>query len=253
MSTTLRQLQCAMQRTIMSNFDELAASGKAGGCSIYARAYRLRLRDALAHNYALLQTHLGTETFATLAEAYLDAQPSTHVSVRAFGAQLPQWLNSHRAQESWLAEFAEFEWALAGAFDAVDEPWVTIEALAHIDPNQWAQLTFRFARHVERLTFRTNAAAMYANAAREAPVASAAVGTAPREWLIWRKALAAQYRSMTELEACALDALRTGQTFSEACELMFEIGTGTAVPMQAAAFLKRWVTDELICAVAVAA
>ena len=62
---------------------------------IYADAYRLRLTDALAHNYPCLQQLLGAEAFAALAQRYLDEHPSTSVSVRWFGHQLAAELSSH--------------------------------------------------------------------------------------------------------------------------------------------------------------
>jgi hypothetical protein len=251
MSTALRALQSAMQRTIMTGFDAVAASDSAPGVSIYSTAYRLRLRDALAQNYPMLQTHLGTKSFTTVADAYLDAHPSTHVSVRVFGERLPEWLSTQRAQEPWLGELAEFEWALAAAFDAVDEPSLEIATFARIEPSEWARLTFRFARCVARLTLRTHAVKLYARAKREESLIEATELELPSDWLIWRQGLTSQYRSMTQLESCALDALRAGQTFGEACELMFELGESTSVPMHAAAFLKRWVTDGLICAVTI--
>jgi hypothetical protein len=248
---SLQHRQQAMQRTIMSDGATVAASDDAERLSIYATAYRLRLREALAHNYPALQTQLGVLAFTRLADGYRDAHPSTHGSVRAFGAHLPEWLNAHRSAEPWLAEFARFEWALANAFDALDGPSVGIEALARIEPTQWAQLTFCFSPSVERLTLRTNAAELYARAADQEIASEAAMLDAPSDWLIWRQSLTAQYRSMSKIESCAFDALLAGQTFGDACELMFEMGEAASVPMQAAAFLKRWVADELISSVAI--
>src|SRR5690606_40146004 len=56
--------------------------------SVYADAYRLRLIEALAHNYPRLQQLLGEEEFSTVARSYLDEHPSRSVSVRWFGNRL---------------------------------------------------------------------------------------------------------------------------------------------------------------------
>jgi hypothetical protein len=252
MINELSRLQRALQHSIVHGITDTSivraskndeASRRLG---IYATAYRLRLQDALAHNFPMFELLVGTERFAQLASRYLQTHPSRHFSVRAFGGQLAEFLQAEHPSEPWLAEFARIEWALAGAFDALDQAPIEIEALAAIDPDGWPQLRFAFASCVQRLTLRTNAADLYAQTSRDEPSSDGAVSARPSEWLIWRDVLTARYRSMDEMEATALDALQIGTPFAETCELLFERYDVESVPVQAAAFLKRWISDGLI-------
>lgn len=57
------------------------------------------------------------------------------------------------------------------------------------------------------------------------------------------------WRSLGEDEAWALDAVREGGNFGVICEGLCRWHGADEVAMQAASFLKRWVTDGLISAV----
>ena len=217
--------------------------------SIYSTAYRLRLQEALAANFPMLCVHLGKEAFNALALEYLDAQPSRHVSVRAFGLNLSDWLRTQRTDEPWLAEFARLEWAVGCAFDALDAAAISVDTLAQIEPARWPHLTFRFAPSVHRLSLHTNAASLYASAVKEQPPAAGVTQPEADEWLAYRTDGSAHYRSLAANEAVAFDVLYGDGTFADACERLFELTHEESVSMQAAAFLKRWLEDELIVAV----
>jgi hypothetical protein len=241
--TDLASQQRALQRLITSGTD-LADGGERVG--IYASAYRLRLIEALGANYPMLQTHLGLEPFANVALEYLDDHPSTYVSIRTFGLHLPSWLKRTHAREPWLAEFAALEWALGCAFDAPDSTTIGRDALANIRADDWAALAFRFSAALSRLSFATNAAAQYeAAASAQTPPPDGRVSD-KTEWLVWRRVLQAQYRSLAVDEAIAIDTLLAGGTFADACERLAELGDEDSVPLRAAAFLKRWLLDELV-------
>ena len=251
----LAATQRMLQRLILSDAptapDVVQADNLAEGSerlSIYTSAYRLRLIEALGANYPMLQTHLGQDWFGELALAYLDDHPSTYVSIRAFGMRLPEWLARHRPTEPWLTEFAALEWALGCAFDALDSPAIGLEALASVRPEAWATLTFAFSPAVHRMSFKTNAASLY-EAAANAQTAPAGREIDASAWLVWRRDFQAQFRSLAPDEAIAIDTLFAGGGFADACERMAEIGDEDSVPLRAAAFLKRWLLDEIVVAI----
>jgi hypothetical protein len=227
------------------------ASDSSERLNIYVIAYRLRLEDALAANFPMLQTHLGGQAFATIALEYIDIHPSSDVSIRSFGQHLADWLEQQRTSEPWLAELARFEWALGCAFDAPDTSTIGIDALAHVAPTDWSMLTFRFSSATQRLTMQTNAATLYASAANDATAPEGRLLPEPCEWLVWRRDLLSQYRSLTTAEALAVDALLAGRTFGETCERLADLDDDETVPMQAASFLKRWISDGQIIDLAV--
>jgi hypothetical protein len=249
--TQLSALQRAMQDSILGtdNAATISVHNAPEGAErlqIYASAYQLRLQEALASNFPMLQSHLGAESFAAVANEYIAAHPSNHVSIRDVGAQLAQWLRDHRANEPWLAEFACFEWALAHAFDAQNAATVSMESLAALQPAQWPTLQFQFAPATQRVTSHTNAPELYRAAANDEGAAQGEVSETSSEWLIWRRELTAQYRSLTRTEADALDTLLAGGTLGDACEAMLEYAEADVMAAEAASFLKRWLLDELI-------
>lgn len=258
MSAKLQTLQREMQRAIMTGLDDAPfvqsfdQQERAARLRIYSSAYRLRLREALASNFSVLEAHVGTPAFATLANCYLETRPSTHFSVRAFGDSFPAWLGSERPNEPWLAELASLEWSLGCAFDAPDEPTLTSDALAALQPEQWTLLRFRFAASARRLRLMTNAAELYSRAAADELDARGRCESRPADWLVWRKSLTVHYRSIDRIEVTAFDALANGATFALACERLLDIADDRQVPSKAAALLKRWIADELIVTFSIA-
>jgi hypothetical protein len=261
MSSDLLRIQQQFQRAVLR--DAGAGDGIAGSDSddratrfrIYAFAYRVRMRDALAHNFPMLKVHLGESDFAAVADAYNDAHQSTYASVRAIGSQLGSWLAHHRADEPWLAEFAQLEWALGAAFDASDESTLSIDVLSSVQPGDWSSLQFRIAASVRRLSLATNAPTLYGNAAREEAPSPGRVERRSSEWLVWRESLRAHYRPMSTVEAVAFDTVARGYTFGTMCERLLEDADCAAdddAALQAAACLKRWLGDELLVTFSIA-
>ena len=60
--------------------------------SIYANAYRIRLREVLETDHEMSAWHLGDEQFAELADAYIGRHPFTFKSLRDIGRALPDFL-----------------------------------------------------------------------------------------------------------------------------------------------------------------
>ena len=250
-ATDLLELQRAFQERVLGGDPIESNRGQDIRIGIYANAYRLRLLEALAHNFPMLEQYLHGDEFVRIGRDYLADHPSTAISVRDVGAQLADWLSDHCAGEPWLGEFARFEWALANAFDARDSEVLPLERVSAIAADDWARMTFAFTPATQRLTLHTNAPQLYRAVAHDEDAPRAHELDTSCEWLIWRRETAAQYRSLTELEALAFDALFNGGTFGDACEVMFDHSAGDQIAVHAAAFLKRWLEDELIAAHAI--
>jgi hypothetical protein len=217
---------------------------------IYVEAYRLRLLEVLQDNYTGLYGLLGDEEFDRLGRAYIDANPSTHPSVRWFSRHLEGFLRDTEPYDAhpYLAEMAAFEWAQGLTFDAADEPVAGLEAMATIPPEAWAGLTFTLHAAVQRLSLRWNMPQVWqALEAGETP--ELLQRDIPSSWLLWRAELLTHWRSLNADEAWALDAVKDGRNFSELCEGLCQWHDASAVAMQAASFLKRWLTDGLISSV----
>jgi hypothetical protein len=217
---------------------------------IYVEAYRLRLLEILQDNYTGLHSLLGDEQFDRMGRAYIDAHPSTHPSVRWFSRQLEGFLRATPPFDShaYLAEMAAFEWAQAMVFDAVDEAAVSMQELAVLLPEAWSSLRLTLCAATQRLDLHWNAPSAWKRLEDGAEPGLEAAD-APVSWLLWRADLSTHWRSLTEDEAWALDAVKDGKTFAELCDGLCQWHAPEAVAMQAASYLKLWLSDGLITSI----
>jgi hypothetical protein len=250
----LAQLQSALQAHIIDgdlrvtdSIDSSAEIPAATRLQIYSDAYRLRLIEALQANYPLLAQLIGDDAFARLTQLYLVLHPSRHYSIRWFGHRLAQFLGEYPdyCDQPGLVEMARWEWKIAIAFDASDAVSLTEQDLASLAPEEWPQLKFSVHPSMQRIALMTNAVAIVraANGGESLPPVTIAPQT---EWLIWRQELSVQYRSLSAIEAAALDAVAAGASFSEMCEAIAQYVAADDVPLQAATFLKQWIAGQYL-------
>jgi len=256
----LADLQQAFQGYLLSDEPDLVRRIAGGDgvdpqqrLRIYFDAYRLRLIEALANDYEALRALIGDDAFRAAGRAYVEATPSLSRNVRWYGGGLPGYLRVTPpwAEQPILHEIALFEWTLTLAFDAPDAPVVRFEELARMPQQAWPVLGFVLHPSVHRIELRSNAPSL--RKATEAgdrlpePVVSDDVKT----WLIWRKALTAYFRSLSEQESWALAAVDAGANFTALCEGLCRWLSPDEAASQAAALLRQWVDDELISDLAV--
>jgi hypothetical protein len=229
-----------------------AKASTAERIQVYVEGYRLRLLEVLQDNFTGLRGLLGDEQFDVMGRAYIDAHPSTHPSVRWFSQRLPEFLNNTPPYDAqpFLAEMAAFEWAQGLAFDAKDVPPLDMQALATVPPEAWGQVKFQFHPSVQRLDLQSNMPKFWqALAAEEEP--PAIDEEAPASWLVWRKELDTHWRSLSEDEATMLDTAQHGADFGELCEGLCQWHAPEAVAMQAASYLKLWLSDGIVTSIEV--
>ncbi len=253
--SALQKLERDFQRCMLGNDLEMAGQvvGDAQASAeervqVYVEGYRLRLLEVLEDNFDGLHGLVGDEEFDRLGRAYIDAHPSTHPSVRWFSQHLPAFLRETEpyASHPYLAEMAAFEWAQGRVFDAADDAALGMDALAALPPESWADARFTLRAAVQRLNLLWNIPAVWqALEAGDTPP-ELGRGDAPQGWVLWRQDLDTHWRSLGEDEAWALDAVREGKSFAELCEGLCRWHAESAVALQAASLLKRWLTDGLV-------
>ncbi len=218
---------------------------------VYAEAYRLRLLEALDTDFPTLHALLGDDEFDRLGRVYIDAHPSKHFSIRWFGERLSEFLraaapyNDHPA----LAEMAAFEWTMTLAFDAADDPLVTLDDMAAVPPSAWPALRFTPHASLHRLDLRWNVPAVWKARAADHDLEPPEENSMPVGWVLWRQELATYFRSLEVDEAWALDALIAGRTFADICQGLCEWIDAQHVAAHAAGLLKRWITGGMIAKV----
>lgn len=252
----LADLQRDFQRHVMHGHERIVAAVDGTErvpatvrLAVYSDAYRLRLTEALASTLPRLQQLMGKQPFATLADQYIDLSPSTYPSIRWFGDRVPVLLRRSFPEQPWLAELAEWEWAIASAFDGADAEPVGIDALAAVPPERWPELRFKFHPTVQCLQVSTNAPVLFKALSEDAPLPECAHLAEAQSWLIWREQLKTQYRSLSNDEAAALTIMRADGTFEALCDTLCAWHAPDAVPAQAAGLLKRWVVEQMIVGV----
>lgn len=211
---------------------------------IYYDAYRFRIIQALAIAYPKLHLLLGDNLFDSTARAYIDQYPSTYYNMRWVGADMQTHLRWSLPQHPVAAEMAAFEWALSLAFDAEDVPSLTLQDLAAIPPEDWADLKFAFHPSLHLLQLQWNVLPIWAALnSEETPPKTAKKNVT---CLIWRMNLNSHYRSLDVAEHVALKSAIAGESFGALCEQLQENASEEEATLQAAQYLSGWLNDSLI-------
>ena len=218
---------------------------------IYYHAYRLRLAEALATDYAILKTYVGDELFDAIVQDYIEAHPSAFRNVRWFGGRVADFLHKapRFAEQPILADLARFEWTLGLAFDAADTVALQFEDVAAVPPDAWAGL--RLAPHpaLHIVELRTNAVAIWNELKNADRGLAPETLPEPVRWVIWRKHLSPYFRSLEADEAWALEAMMSHLTFGEICAGLCQWLSEDQAAPRAAALLRGWVDEGWIAAV----
>ncbi len=216
--------------------------------SIYHDAYRLRIVEALANVYPQLKALLGDVLFNKIARDYITVYPSTYRNLRWYGSQMGAHLLSTLSQHPIAAEMADFEWALSLAFDAEDVPELSLQHLAEIPPEQWADLSFEFQPAIKVIQTSWNTIPVWQALEAEETPPKPAQESQTQTWIIWRKDFNSQFRLMTETEIAALMYMIEGATFGAICERLEAEMDGDKAMTLAAQFLAGWLQDGMISA-----
>ncbi|MGH8460190.1 MAG: HvfC/BufC family peptide modification chaperone [Stenotrophobium sp.] len=218
---------------------------------IYADAYRLRLLEVLGNDFKGLRALARAKKFEQICRDYIEAHPSPHSNVRWYGDSLAQFL---REAAQWntqpaLAEMATLDWAISIAFDARDQAVLALDAVAAIPPPAWPGMQPVLNLSVQCLKQHGNVADIRKAADQKKRVPKLTSMTVASDWLVWRKEMEVFYRAVTPDEAAALSACISGACFAELCEVLLGWHEEANVAMRAATLLRRWVEDEMICAI----
>jgi hypothetical protein len=221
--------------------DEISAHER---LQVYSDAYRLRLTDALAHNFPRLHELLGHEQFDPLAGDYLRAHPSALPSVRWIGEHLAQFLTVRSVSPAFI-DLAHWEWAIAAAFDAGDAESLQAQELSDIPADDWPVLRFAFHPSLQLLMTQSNAVSMFKALTDQQPVPKPE-SQSEQWWLIWRHRFTPRYRSIQPDERAALSEALNQGTFDAICAVLSERHTADQAAVRAITLLKTWLAEELL-------
>lgn len=219
--------------------------GAARRLDIYRNNYRASLRDVLADHFERVHAWLGDDQFDNLTAAYVAAFPSSTRNLRYYGGEFPAFLARHYPEDGELAELADLDWALRGAFDAADaEPLDAAQVGALGDG--WIERRLTLHPSAKLLVQRHNSRAIWsALDAGETPPDAAPLAI-PVTLLVWRLGMQAQFRTVSAEEAGALALLGAGASFTAlSVDAIGRLGEAGAMEALAAG-LGRWLADGVV-------
>ena len=129
------RLRDAAPRLPIGGDDRLTPADRLG---IYTDMIFVRIRDAIAEDFAATRAALGDDAWNELIARYLRAHPTDHPDLRLAPRHLPEFLRA--TAPGPLADLAELEWALMESFTAEDSTPLRATALANLAPDAWPEM-----------------------------------------------------------------------------------------------------------------
>ena len=234
--------------TILSDIKDSATESRSVLFGVYRYAYVARLAEILGEDYEQVHGYLGDEGFARLVKAYIDANPSDKRNARWFGRHMPAFaretapFSNHRE----VSEIAALEKALADAFDGPNAEPLAIDQLAALAVEDWPQLTFQPHPTAIRLTFTTNAAAIWSALKDETAPPDLVRYPEPQALLVWRQDFMARFRPLDPEESMMWNETTKGVRFGILCEMVAMFGGEDDAEIRAATYLKGWIDSGLL-------
>ncbi len=215
--------------------------------NIYASGYRLRLKEAISTDFDKLFSYLGDDLFEQLMDAYIDRYQSSHPSLRYYSKNMCELLKAEEpfTQYPELIELANIEQTFNNSFDAADCDTITMDKIAEIAPEAWADLSITFHASMALLPLQKNTFPIWKALSEEQSPPNSLVE--PSIWMIWRKDLVSRYREVSEAESKILTLAMNGENFTQLCEAMLAFCDEEQAPMQVIGLLQNWINEKLVC------
>ncbi len=234
---------------------------------IYNRQYWYRVLDALAEDFPVLRSVVGSRAFEQLSIEYLTAHPSRSFSLRNLGSKLAEWLAAHpkfagRRQRLAL-DVARIEWAFVEAFDNAERTPLTLDQIATLDGGSalglqphlrllaldYAADDLVLSLHKQQKRGATEAGVKHEDGP-EPPVRLPRLRRRPTWLAAHRFDNAVYYRRLEREEFLTLGAIRAGMGLGEALQAGFNESAKPEArrPALVRAWFAHWAELGWICA-----
>ncbi len=215
----------------------------APGLKIYLNTYRAQLVGCLEQSFARTREWIGDAAFHEAVIRHIGRVPPSSWTLDAYPRDFPDTLRLLYPADPEIVELAVLESALDDAFVGPDTDPVAAAIIAAVD---WDRAVLHFCPTLDLHPATTNAAAIWtALTADEMPPQAVALLT-PGALLVWRQAMVSRFRTIDAAEHHALLLARAGMPFAALCAILVEThGEHDGVAL-AAAYLGRWLSDELL-------
>jgi len=210
--------------------------------AIYYEAYYARLIDIVMEDFPVLVALMGEEKFYHWSRQFIATHPSIYRSARWFGKTFPSFLEAISSE--WCA-MAQFEWLLTEAFDASNAPYLSLEAIMAIKPEEWPRLVFTCHPSLRYISLQWNVVQVWKNHQCKKKINLKKLSR-PQHFIIWRKELAIQFHRLTRVEKFLLDAMQQEISFSTICESLSTQMPTEQVINKIGLLLKNFIVQGLI-------
>jgi len=218
------------------------------GLEVYRNNYRSRLAACLEESFAVTRAWLGDDAFRHASAEHIACVPPSSWTLDAYSRDFPMSLHALYPDDPEVTEIAWLEWALGEAFVGADTPALDPAGLADVD---WDRALLGFTPTLMVRNLATNATAIWSAVTAGSTPPGAQLLTEPAQLLVWRQEQTSRFRVLDQGEAQALALARSGTSFGDLCaRIVAERGASEGVEL-AGAYLGRWLSDGLLCAVVV--
>lgn len=218
---------------------------------IYANMYFYRIRDSLKEDFGHLLKVVGEIGFHNLITDYLLKYPSRYFSLRDVGRDLPKFLSKKnkfspppsplprgegaggRVTWNYLADLAQFEWALIESFDSADSLPLTESQLKSVPAEKWASLHFHFVPSFRLLELNWKVDDLKPKKQKT-------------KMSVWRKKFKVFYKAVDLLEAKLIKEILKNKNFGKLCQLTAKTVGPAKASQTMAGYLMMWIKDEML-------
>ncbi len=258
MASKLAEMQTCLQNDILNGeCHSLSRLSVPEGASpenrlhVYQHAYVARLVEIVSEDYDTTWTFLGDQKFYDLAVAYVRECPSINPNARWFSHSFPEFLEQQpiAADVPVIAEIARIERALGDAFDAADDPTLSVEDLAGIGAENIERTIFGLHPSVTLVALKWNAYDIFnALSDGEHPPEPEKLDEICRI-AVWRRDLTCRHMKLDVEEGALLDHVRQGFSFDKLCSISAFMGDPENSATRMAGYLQRWIEFQLLSSV----
>lgn len=225
---SLREIQSGFARALFSGMHGPSTPGiRADGLSPALRLgfYRTNVfanyLDALRATFVVVERAVGRAHFSTLAERFVRDYPSTHGDLNRYGGEFAHFLKGQAVTIDlpWLPDLAQLEWLIDESFYAADHSPLSLERLALVPAEDYAQLVFRL--HPACRLQRSDYPILHiweAGRAGERDIADVTPSREGHGVLLRRVSFEVVIEAVEPATFAMLDALRSGASFGQAYE-----------------------------------
>lgn len=220
-NAVLEREQGALEDAIVC--DRFSASSH---LQIYHNNVFISLTEALSHIYPVVERLVGEKFFAYAAHEYIGQYPSRSGNLHDFGAHLPKFLGVFppAASLSYLPDVAGLEWVRHQAFHAAEHPPLALKRLAEVPPERYPDIRFVLHPSVRLVSSVFPILRIWeVNQPDHQGQQTVHLDSGGGRWLVIRRNLEVEMRSLSAGEFTLLGALEGGTPFAVACEAALDV------------------------------